>query len=228
MQETQHGAQAKVDRHAKTPHPTAVAGKPGGVLPTGTDQFALVYNAATGNWEPTALPGSGVSASKGDPQNLGFPATVDPRNLAFTSGIGSANRTYYHRVTGGGTITKIGLYVAASSGNICVSVYANTGTGRASMPGNRVATSGSVACPAVGYQEIALGASVTVTSGDYWFAISLDNGTATFATAGTSGQAIQGMSAWQDSAFPSPATAAASNGGGSGGGSRWFGLIGAA
>lgn len=228
MQETQHGAQAKVDRHASTPHPTAVAGKPGGTLPAGTSGYALVYNSATGNWEPTALPGSGVSASKADPYNLGFPATADPRNIAFASSVGSANRTYYHRVVGGGTITKIGLYVAASSGNVCVSVYSNTGTGRASMPGTRVATSGSVVCPAVGYAEIALGASVDVSSGDFWFAISADNGTATAGTCGTTGQAIQGVSAWQDSAFPCPATAAASNGSGSGGGSRWFGLIGAA
>lgn len=228
MQETIQGAQAKVDRHAASPHPTAVAGKPGGVLPAGTDQYALVYNAATAAWEPAAISGGGVSAAKADPQNLGFPATMDPRLIAFTGGVGTANRAYYHRVTGGGTITKIGLYVANSSGNICVSVYGNSGTGRASMPGNRVATSGSVACPAVGYAEISLGASVNVSSGDFWFAVSIDNATATLATAGTAGQAIQGMSAWQDSAFPCPATATPLNGSGAGGGSRWFGLIGAA
>lgn len=226
MQESIQGAQSKVDRHAAGPHPTAASGKPGGVLPAGTNGFALVYNSTTGVWEPVAIAGSGVAASKADPNNWGFPVTVDPRQIAFTSSIGSASRAYYHRVTGGGLITKIGLYVATTSGNVCVSVYANTGTGRASMPGARVATSGSVACPAVGYAEISLGASVDVASGDHWFAISMDNTTATIASAGTSGQAIQGVSAWQDAAFPCPATATPVNGSGNGGGSRWFGLVG--
>ncbi|MGN8132468.1 hypothetical protein [Paenarthrobacter sp. 22069] len=156
------------------------------------------------------------------------PPRWTPPNIAFTGGVGTANHAYYHRITGGGTITKIGLYVATSSGNICVSVYGNTGTGRASMPGARVASSGSVACPAVGYAEISLGASVNVSRGDFWFAVSIDNSTATLGTAGTAGQAIQGMSAWQDTAFRCPATATPLNGSGAGGGSRWFGLIGVA
>jgi len=228
MRETIQGAQAKVDRHAGTPHPTAVAGKPGGVLPAGTDQYALVYNAGTGNWEPAAVSGSGVSASKADPQNLGFPTNIDPRSISLAANVGSANRTHYYRATGGGAITKLGLYVSASSGNVCVSVYANTGTGRASMPGARVATSGSVACPAAGYAEIALGATVNVTSGDFWLAISVDNTTAQFGAAATSAFAIQGVMAWQDTAFPSPATATPTNGSGNGGASRWVALIGAA
>lgn len=226
MRETIQGAQAKVDRHAATLHPTAAAGKPGGVLPAGTDQYALVYNAGTGTWTPTAIAGSGVSASKADPLNLGFPFNIDPRHIAASAANNAANRTFYYRATGGGTVSKIGLYVASASGNICVSVYANTGIGRAAAPGARVATSGSVACPAAGYAEVTLDAPVTVTSGDFWFALATDNTTATFGAVSTSAFAIQGVMAWQDTAFPSPATAVPVNGSGGGGAPRLFGLVG--
>jgi len=228
MQETIQGAQAKVDKHATTPHPTAAAGKPGGVLPAGTSGYALVFNSATGLWEPTALAGSGTAASKADPQNIGYPSTMDARMISASGGVGTAGKGFYFRVTGGGTITKLGLYIGAQSGNICVSVYANTGTGRASAPGARVATSGSIACPATGYQEIALGASLNISSGDYWFAVAADNTVATFGSLTSNGWAIQGVSAWQDGAFPLPATATPANGAGNGGGSRWFALIGVA
>jgi len=228
MQETIQGAQAKVDKHAAGPHPTATAGKPGGVLPAGTNGYALVFNSTTGVWEPVAIAGSGVAAAKADPQNLGFPATMDLRQISSAATVGTANRTHYHRVTGGGTITKIGIYIGAWSGNICVSVYASTGTGRASMPGARVATTGSIPCPASNYAEVPLGTSLNIASGDFWFAISADNTTATFGSAGSGTQNIQGVAAWQDSAFPSPATATPVNGGGTGGSGRWFGLAGVA
>lgn len=222
MHQSIRGSQQQVDRHA------AKTGVPGSHLPAGTDQYALIYNGTTGKWEPAALPGTGVAASKGDPLNLGFPFTVDPLMAAVSTGVGSANRTYYHRVIGGGSVSKLGLYVATASGNICASVYANSGTGRAAAPGARLATTGSIACPAVGYQELALGTTITVTSGDFWFALSADNATAAFDVVSTSGHSIQGRSAWQDSAFPSPTPATPSNGAGSGGGSRAFCLVGVA
>lgn len=227
MYETIDGAQAKVNRHAAGPHPTATAGKPGGVLPAGTDQFALVYNAGTGTWEPAAISGSGAAASKADPLNLGFPYNIDPRLLAAQAASNQANRTFYYRASGGGTVNKIGLYVNTASGNICVSVYANTGAGRSAAPGAQVATSGSLACPAAGYAEIALGGPVTVTTGDFWFAIALDNTVAQISAASTLSVNIQGVMAWQDTAFPSPATATPVNGSGAGGSPRLFGLIGA-
>jgi hypothetical protein len=224
MRETVQGAQAKVDRHAAGPHPTGLAGKPGGVLPTaGTDGFALLYNAATGTLTPTAISGTPGSASKADPLNFGFPYSCDPRTLALQAGVGTANRTFYYRLQGGGSVSKIGLYVSTASGNVCVSLYANTGTGRASAPGARVATSGSVVCPAAGYQEITLGSTVTVTSGDYWVAISADNTTAQFGGVASNGWAVQGLEAWEDGGFPSPATATPA----AGAVQRLFGLIGA-
>lgn len=224
MRQTVQGSQGQVDRHA------ALNGSPGGHLPAVTDGYTLVGSSASGKWVPTALAGGATAASKADPLNLGFPYSVDPLVAANAANIGSANRTYYYRAIGGGTVTKVGLYVAASgaTGNVCVSLYANTGTGRAAMPGARVASSGSVACPATGYAEIALGATVSVTSGDFWFAFSADSATPTFQVAPTSGIGAQGRMAWQDAAFPSPASATPVNGAGAGGGSRGVLLIGVA
>jgi hypothetical protein len=114
-----------------------------------------------------------------DPLGLGFVATVgalDPGGAAIWP---TANDARYVRVISGGTISKIGLYVEASSGNVSVAAYRKAGNGRAALPGARLATSGAVACPAVGYQEITLGASVDVEMGDY-LALSCDNTTASF------------------------------------------------
>lgn len=139
-----------------------------------------------------------------------FPATADPRAATTTGGVGVANRCFYTRVRGAGTISKVGLHVATSSGNISVAAYRNTGSGRSAAPGRQLSTSGAVACPASGYAEVALGASVTLDEGD-WLAVSADNTTATFvkgnSTTGVSNLAA-GFCAYQDTAHPAPATPA--------------------
>lgn len=200
MQETQHGAQAKVDRHA------ALSGAPGQHLPAGTDGYALFYNAATGKWEPGAVAGSGPAASKADPLGFGIPWSFDPAQTHADLTVGAANRGWWYRVRGGATITKIGIHVQTSSGNICVAVYANTGSGRAATPGARLATSGSVACPAAGYAEVALGASVDVANGNHWLYVGADNTTAQLKAATPAPSALlQGLSGYSDSgAFPAP------------------------
>ena len=93
--------------------------------------------------------------------------------------IGTANSTRFYRVLNGGTITKVRINVGVQSGNIGVAAYRNTGTGLAAVPGIQLATSGSIACPAPGINDVALGSSVTLLSGD-WLAIGADNTTATF------------------------------------------------
>jgi hypothetical protein len=98
--------------------------------------------------------------------------------------VGVANVTRYFRAVEGGTISKLRLTVGTASGNIAVAVYRNSGSGLTSVPGTRAATSGSVACPSAGVQDVSLGGSVTVNAGD-WLAIGADNTTATFA--GTTG-----------------------------------------
>lgn len=120
-----------------------------------------------------------VLISTSTPGGLGFPSTVDPGMIRATDsmGVGAANAAIYLRAIGGGTISKIGMRVGVSSGNISVAVYRNSGTGRSSIPGTRIATTGSIACPAVGYAEVSLGSTVTLNDGD-WIGISADNTTA--------------------------------------------------
>lgn len=110
------------------------------------------------------------------------PISVDPRGARPTdvAVVGTAaNTALYYRVRDGATISKIALEVTTSSGNISVGVYANSGTGRAAVPSALKVSSGAVACPAAGVQEIALTAPIRVEPGD-WLAISADNATAAF------------------------------------------------
>jgi hypothetical protein len=140
--------------------------------------------------------------------SFGLIYTVDPALCTTLSGITTANRGVYGRVVGSGSVSKIGLEIGASSGNICVAVYRNTGTGRTSAPGTRLATSGSVACPSTGFAEVALGATVDVQQGD-WFYIGADNTTATFRVVHTTGAAnglAAGRWAFADANFPAPAS----------------------
>lgn len=120
---------------------------------------------------------AGGGGSSGLP--FGFVVTADPANANTTASIGLANRTIYQRVVSGATITKVAIDVTTSAGNIAISVHSNTGSGRTSAPGTRLATTGAVACPAVGYAEISLGASVVVAAGD-WIGIGGDNATTAF------------------------------------------------
>lgn len=124
----------------------------------------------------------------------------------------AANYTHYFRVVAGGTISSIRLTVGTASGNICVAVYRNTGSGLAAVPGTRAISSGSIACPVAGVQTVSLGGSIAVNPGD-WFALGADNVTATFAGfAGIGGNSSLGPLASSQAVFPAPATAAPNNG----------------
>lgn len=118
----------------------------------------------------------------------------------------TANQARGARVTAGGTITKIGIQVTVQSGNICVGVYTNTGSGRDARPAVLRISSGSVACPAVGYAEVSLGGSVALLAGE-WFAFAADNATAAFVLTGgsaTVSELMNGVSYIQAAAFPLP------------------------
>jgi len=110
---------------------------------------------------------------------LGFPISGNPMFVGAAQALSATNAAFFGRVTGAGTITKLAVHVGTSSGNISMAVYANSGVGLAAIPGARQDTTGAVACPATGYQEVALGGSVDVVAG-MWFALSADNTTATF------------------------------------------------
>lgn len=121
---------------------------------------------------------------------------------------GSANQGRWQRVITGGTISSIRLQVTTQSGNICVAVYRGSGDGLSRVPDQRVATSGSIACPAVGDADVSLGASVSVSPGDFLY-MGCDNATAAFA--GSSSGNVTNLHAGAllraTSAFPAPATA---------------------
>ncbi len=145
---------------------------------------------------------------------LGFPYTVDPgiirTNTTDALGV-AANGAIFARAMEAGTVNAIGMHVMTSSGNICVGVYRNTGSGRSAAPGALLASSGSVACPATGYAAIPLSSTIYVHKGD-WIALAADNATATVkALLGTAigtelGAGRQGTAS---AVFPLPPTAPA-------------------
>ena len=130
-----------------------------------------------------------------------------PVELAVTAvSVRAANYTHYYRVVEGGTISKIRLHVQTQSGNICVAAYHtadNGGRGLSAKPRFRLATSGSVACPAAGSADVSLGSSVTLVPGD-WIAIAADNVTAKFyGFTGLGGLAlVDGQTLGQAATFP--------------------------
>lgn len=179
-----------------------------------TDDLLYVVNS------PGGTPGSrkatiaqvGAALSGTYAPLLGFPHTVPPMLVGTLSqSLTSANRAYAYRSLEPGTITKIGLQVGVSSGNICVAVYSSTGSGRSRRPATRKATSGAIACPTSGYAEISLGGSVDVAVGDY-LVISADNTTATFLAQQNNGTAAgaagigSGVGAYADTSHPPPAS----------------------
>lgn len=136
----------------------------------------------------------------------------------------NVNRAYYFRVTWGLPVlaSKIAVDIGVSSGNICLGVYSNTGAGKNARPGTRKGTTGTVASPGTGRQEIALSAPTSVAIGD-WLAIAVDNATIRILGESPAGHALmQGVGDLQDTAFPLPATAAAVQGNSGG---RLFPLV---
>jgi len=170
--------------------------------PNGSADMIRAIDGTGGvNWGITA---TGVVYDK----TLDMVYTIDPRGINSTSPLGAANRCIFSRViTGGIEISKIGLEIGVSAGNISVAVYANTGVGRAAKPITRVATSGAVAAPATGYAEVILDAPVTVYPGD-WLALSFDDATLSVnKVSNATGSALNsGFTYRQDSAHPAPAT----------------------
>jgi hypothetical protein len=189
-------------------------------------QKALNVIAGTTGLAEQAAANAAIGRVAAMPQDLGL-IVAGPIDIVqtTTNTMGVASRNQYVRITqGAGTISKIGLYVGTSSGNISVAVYSNSGVGPAAVPTTRLATSGAVACPAgAAYAEVALGASVDVEPG-YWFSLSVDNNTATFSGIQTSGSALQaGLFSYQAAAHPAPSSAASLSPGG-----RAFVLLGIA
>jgi len=170
---------------------------------SGTSLYLKETGAGNTGW---VAAGGGILAS--DPLGLGFVCNGDPRYSAAANTL-VASRTYYTKAIGAGSITKVGLNIGVSSGNIAVAVHSGTGVGRAAVVSTQKATTGSIVCPAAGYAEVAL--TVTVAVGD-WFAFSCDNATASFARTSLAGlnTGIAAGFAAIEAVFPPPATPAPS------------------
>lgn len=184
--------------------PTLAAGE----LGLETDTGRVKAGDGSTAWSSLNPINSGTYATADDPLSFGIPHTHHPLN-AFEAGTVGANVAYYLRVKGGGTISSIGLETVTASGNIMVAAYTNSGSGRNARPtGGQLSVSASTAASA-GYQEVALGSSVELNSGD-WLALSCDNATATFRCVKNGSVVptalVHGFQYQQSSAFPLPAT----------------------
>ncbi len=137
---------------------------------------------------------------------LGFPSTQWPLIFTGYQSLAIANLAVYNRLVTGGVCSNIIIKVGVSAGNISVAAYNNGGEGRVNSPATRLATSGSIACPAAGDATISLGATIYPNIGD-WFGLSASSVTATFA-AGGSGVALSllgyGTQWYQTAAHPLP------------------------
>ena len=128
-------------------------------------------------------------------KRLGIVRTCGLAGFALSNvNIFSGNNCWYGRVLEGGTISKVRVGIGTSSGNIAVAAYSNSGSGLSAVPGARLGTSGIVACPATGVQDVSLGGSITVEPGD-WLALWADNTTATFTISGNGDGAVNSLTA---------------------------------
>ena len=127
-------------------------------------------------------------------------ATVDDPTRIVSSAVAfhASSYTYYYRVRSNSTnINRINLQVGTSSGNIAIAVYRgnastsnpyrypNGYTNEEYVPSYRMFTTGSIPCPAAGYQTLNVSTYfspgyIGIREGD-WIAIACDNTTATFA-----------------------------------------------
>lgn len=172
-------------------------------------QGELVTDDTGKLWYCTTAGTPGTWVEVGKSKRIEPPYTFNPGTYQSTTDVGSVNRAHYLRIQnnpGTATITKLGIYVGTSSGNICVAVL--RGANGISGPTSRIATSGSVACPAIGYAEVSLGGSVAIDPLTDWFAISADNTTAKFGRVGNPGLLGAafgaGLNYYEPSAFPVP------------------------
>jgi hypothetical protein len=132
-----------------------------------TSAAAFRTDLATGKWTQVSPPAGGRCESA-DPAFMNSAAAAWP----------AANRVYYFRVGAAAAVGHVTVEVGTQSGNIAVGAYANNGSqGRAAAPATLLASSGSIAMPAAGVQQIALGSTVGVAAGD-WLAVAIDNVTA--------------------------------------------------
>jgi hypothetical protein len=189
-------------------------GQTGGIPSTATLECLAVDYASPGTGALFMVAAAGLTIrefANSLSGGLGFPATVDPGLVRSADAVGvfAANAALFSRVSEGGRISKIGLQCTVQSGNISVAVYRNAGSGRSAVPATRIATSGAVGCPIIGYAELTLDIAVIVQPGD-WLCLTADNLTARFRSllGGVEDTSLgAGRQCRQAAAHPAPAIA---------------------
>lgn len=155
--------------------------------------LGALYSAVSGHTAAAAFR-TDLAAGKWaqvNPPSGGRAESADPAFMNALTAWPAANRVYYYRVGAAAAIGHVTLEIGVQSGNLVVAAFANNGSqGRAAAPasGGLLATSGSVAVPAVGVQSISLGSTVGLAAGD-WLALAIDNTTAKVRTFGSAGGA---------------------------------------
>ncbi len=120
-----------------------------------------------------------VAEGVGNAFALGYGTNLPPWAVSGVPfGVAGANYGWISRLISDGVpnATKIRLYVGASSGNICAGVYRMQSGGVV----KRIATTGTIPCPAVGSVDLALLSPVTAFRATDFLALAIDNTIATF------------------------------------------------
>ena len=113
--------------------------------------------------------------------------TIDPAIMSGYLAWPAALRAYFYRVQSAAAISALGVDIGVQSGNILAAVYTNNGLqGRNAAPSSLIASTGSLACPAVGKASLSLGGTFGVAAGD-WIMLAADNITVKFRTIGAAG-----------------------------------------
>lgn len=107
---------------------------------------------------------------------LGIPRNFDAVEAVTTAAFTTTNEIMWTRLKEGGKLSSLRMFITISSGNLCVAVARNSGTGINAVPAALLATSSSVASPGTGSRTIALDSTVYARAGD-WVGIAVDNTT---------------------------------------------------
>ena len=140
-----------------------------------------------------------------------FPFNLDPRNFHNVTQTLVATTTYYGRTRGVGAVDSVAFRVQTAAGNVSVALYDNTGSGRSARPNTRLQTSGSVACPAAGSADVALGGTTTITAPcAHWLALSCSGAPVLLGTGSNPVDSSLGSGlSYREAVHPAPATATA-------------------
>lgn len=181
--------------------PTSGAHLLGEVIIDATGAIYICTTAGTpGTWVQANMPDLGIG-----------PHSFNPNLLVANIALDAVNRAFAFRSVPGPrfTMSKIGLYIGTSSGNLDVGVVRASSVGKVA-PTTRIASSGSTASPGTGYREIALTGSVEFDPRTDYLTVAADNTTITFgrgpAAFGIENAAGAGFMYAQSTAFPIPST----------------------